>query len=391
MEFIPKEREQVLLEKLTTIAHREYVLIRLTSTMLKKSIIDASASIRTLLKSQDLVDYDRMIPGEDKIILKTKVLTSKLNETKASFYRPKTKQGDPRFCVYNMRSYMRENEMFYMTVLNHELIIIPLVESLFNLKLVTGLFDTDSELDIKKELVKLLIDLKTKGPIKSVSPTRSNPKDIGETLERELGILPNSSKLADFKSKVEIKAKRHGTGTKDTLFSMVPNWTISKIQSANEMIRKYGYESKKYIGFQDLYVTVHSKPNNQGLKLEVDEENGYLRQVFVDQKGEEYETCVWDLDQIKKRLYSKHPETVWVVGKEVFINGEIYFIFDKVEYTRSPIFSSFLLLISQSQVTYDWRGRVKTDGTGYKDKGHCFRLNPKKRNLLFGETESIEM
>lgn len=157
------------------------------------------------------------------------------------------------------------------------------------------------------------------------------------------------------------------------------------------MILTFGYASKKYPNFKDLYVTVHSKPNNQGLRLEVDEENGYLNQVTTDSSGKDLLTCIWPLDTVKSRLYSKHPETVWVVGTEVVINGEIHFIFNKVEYTRSPIFSSFLLLISQNRVTYDWRGRVKLDGTGYKDKGHCFRLNPKYRNLLFGEIQTIDL
>lgn len=119
--------------------------------------------------------------------------------------------------------------------------------------------------------------------------------------------------------------------------------------------------------------------------------NGYINQLPVNNSGKERGTCAWELDKIKNRLFSKHPETVWIVGREKIINGEIHFIFDKAEYTRSPIFSTFLLLISQDKVTYDWRGRVKVDGTGYKDKGHYFRLNPKNRNMLFGEIETIEL
>lgn len=391
MDFKPNHLEEKFLEEINKIAHLEFALVRLTHTMLKKSIIDASASIRQVLSNYGLVDYQKLIPGQDKVLSKAKILTSTIEEEKVSFYRPKTKKGDPRFCIYNFRKYIREGEMFYITVYNQELVVIPLIESLFNVAIIEEFFQAINKDSIKNELIELLITLKNKGPVKSVSPLKRNPKDIGETLERELGIIPNSSQLADFKSKVEIKAKRHGTKTKDTLFSMVPNWAISNIKSANKMILTYGYDSKKYIGFKDLYVTVHSKPNNQGLKLQIDEENGYLRQLFVNEEGIESETCVWKLDEVRNRLYNKHPETVWIVGREEIIDGEIHFVFDKVEYTRTPIFTSFLLLISQSQVTYDWRGRVKTDGTGYKDKGHCFRLNPKNRKLLFGEIETIEM
>ncbi|PER37263.1 hypothetical protein CN479_23130 [Bacillus thuringiensis] len=176
---------------------------------------------------------------------------------------------------------MREDKMFYMTVFKKELIIIPLVNSLYNLKIITDFFNIGSQNTIKDELIKLLINLKNQEPVKSVSPLKRNLKDIGDTLERELGILPNSSRIADFKSKIELKAKRHGTKTKDTLFSMVPNWTISKIKSANEMILTYGYNSKKYHGFKDLYVTVLSKPIKQGLKLEVDKKMDILTNYLL--------------------------------------------------------------------------------------------------------------
>ncbi|MCY8979870.1 MvaI/BcnI family restriction endonuclease [Bacillus halotolerans] len=391
MEFTPNTDEEKILGELNKVVHFEFALVRLTRTMLKKSIIDASAHIRSVLSNYHLVDYATLTPGVDKIMGTAKILMTNIQEEKVSFYRPKTKKGDPRFCIYNLRKYIREDQMFYLTVFNRELVVIPLVQSLIDLDVIKKFFNITEENPVKDELIRLLSALKKKGPVKSVSPYKSNSKDIGDTLERELGILPNSSKIADFKSQVEIKAKRADSKTKDTLFSMVPDWKKSIIKSASEMILTFGYDSKKYPNFKDLYVTVHSKPNNQGLRLEVDEENGYLNQVTTDSSGKDLVTCIWPLDTVKSRLYRKHPETVWVVGTEVVISGEIHFIFDKVEYTRSPIFSSFLLLISQNRVTYDWRGRVKLDGTGYKDKGHCFRLNPKYRNLLFGEIQTIEL
>ncbi|WBX81505.1 MvaI/BcnI family restriction endonuclease [Virgibacillus salarius] len=97
------------------------------------------------------------------------------------------------------------------------------------------------------------------------------------------------------------------------------------------------------------------------------------------------------MEDIKKRLYNKHPETVWIIAEEKVIDGKIHFHYKEASYTRAPIFSSFLLLISQGKVTYDWRGRIRNDGTGYKDKGHCFRILPKYRHLLFTELEKIRL
>ena len=117
------------------------------------------------------------------------------------------------------------------------------------------------------KLYEQLLLIKNKGRILSVSPYKNSPKDVGDTLERELGILPNSKIVADYKGQIELKAKREGSGTKDSLFSMVPNWEKSYITSSNQMILTYGYPSnkEKYEGYYDLYVTVNNRPNNQGL------------------------------------------------------------------------------------------------------------------------------
>lgn len=390
MQFIPNNNEDLMISKIIKRSGTEFVLIRLTDTMLKKSIVDASRPFRQLLLENSIVNYETLVPGRDKVIVRASMLTLREDEVKVSLYRPKTKKGDPRFCVYGMRSLLRSGDMIFITVYKGKLVIIPLVDRLFSEEILTHYFKIETN-PIKDELIELLRILKNKGPVKSVSPEKRNPKDVGDTLEREIGLLPNSNKIADFKGAIELKAKRKGFNTKDTLFSMVPDWKLSSINSSNEMILTYGYPSNKYQGYQDLFVTVNNKPNNQGLYLIVDEEEGYLHQMYQHKSGKITGTCIWNLEELKKRFYSKHPETMWVVAEEIIIDNEIYFIFDSIEYTRAPVFSSFLLLISKGIVTYDWRGRVRLDGSGYKDKGHCFRVLPKNRNLLFGEIESIHI
>ena len=282
--------------------------------------------------------------------------------------------------------------MVYLSYFQGQLVVIPLVINHFSSETLNQVFKRE-EIDIRKELFSKLFILKEKGFVLSVSPDISNPKDVGETFERELGIDPNSRIMADYKGKIELKAKRESTGTKDTLFSMVPNWSKSFIKSSNEMILSFGYEANKlkYNGYLDLFITVNNRPNNQGLYLETDEDNNYLHQMHSSFNDFSISTCVWDLPEINSRLMSKHSETIWVVAKEKRLDGRIYFAFDSVEHTQRPIFSSFLLQISKGIVTYDWRGRVKVDGSKYKDKGHCFRINPKYRNTIFGETNIINL
>lgn len=393
MEFNPNPREQLLIQKVLKVHSKEYALVRLTGTMLHKSIIDASALIRDILNEGKIVDYAQVGRGpESKVMKEVIVLTSSATTEQASFYRPHTKKGDPRFWVYGLKKYVNEDDMILLTVYNNTLVVIPLTQSGFHQNTIEDFFGIEENLQIKEELFELVAALKAKGPVISESPYSRAAKDVGRTLERELGILPNSDKLADFKSKIELKAKREGVKTKDTLFSMVPDWSISAVSSSPKMLLSYGYPSNKYEGFVDLFVTVNHEKNNQGLYLELDEENGLLHQYHINPvTGKKRNTCTWKLDEIKKRLYAKHPETVWLIAEELVIDGKIHFHYKQASYTKTPIFSSFLMLLSQGKVTYDWRGRVREDGTGYKDKGHCFRVLPKYRHLLFNEIETVKL
>lgn len=389
MVFIPNEKELSLLSKIIKVYKGEYCLIRLTSTMLDKSIIDAGQDIRNLFKDNNIINYSSIISGGDKHMLDAILISNDVSNVTISCYRPKTKKGDPRFWIYGLKKLMRNNEMVYLTTYNEQVCIIPLVDHFFDLSTIENFFVTSSN-SVLNECIDL-IKIFANTDILSVSPYKSNPKDIGDTLERELDISPNSSKIADFKDMIELKAKRKGTKTKDTLFSMIPDWNKSNIQSSPDMILTYGYESRKHEGFIDLYVTVSNKPNNQNLFLEVDYDSELLIQKHIEPSGEIINTCIWTFDDLKNRLYEKHPETLWLIGKEIKKDSKIYFRYESVEHTSSPIFSSFLMLISQGIITYDWRGRVKPDRTKYKDKGHCFRLKPSYRHLLFGSTEEIEL
>lgn len=392
MLFLPNENELNLISIITKYYRNDYILLRFTPTMLKKSIIDASGSIRSLLKNNNIVDYDGLTPGKDKLVWDGFIITNDITPEKLSFYRPKTKKGDPRFWIYNFKQVIRDSEMIYLTIFNNAVCIIPLVESQFNENVIRKFFMSAQDDSDLNECLSLLKNIMHQN-ILSVSPYKSYAKDVGDTLEKCLNIKPNSDKHADFKDKIEIKGKRKGKNSKDTLFSMVPNWNISNIKSSPEMILTYGYTStkEKYSGYVDLFVTVSNKPNNQGLYLYVDDENEVLIQKHIDTNGTITDSCIWTFNELKERLNLKHPETLWVLAEETTVAGKIHFKYESIERTKSPIFNSFLLLISQSIITFDWRGRIKSDGTGYKDKGHCFRLKPKYRNLLFGELEKLDL
>ncbi|GAA4851164.1 MvaI/BcnI family restriction endonuclease [Algivirga pacifica] len=391
--FIPNDQEEQLIETIQKYCREEFCLIRMTETMLKKSIIDASGEMRDILRNGQVVDFTNMPQGEEgrKYYDTDIIAQSKVAEQKTSYYRPNTKKGDPRFWPSRLPRYAHENDLIYFTVYEGKVVAIPLRDDPeFENTLKSYFGEPETIEDYVGMLTEMMRDIKGKW-IESVSPDKSNPRDVGDTLEKALGIPVNNLKNADFMGEVEIKAKRANAKTKDTLFSKVPNWKISPVSSAVDMMLTYGYESAKHPGYRDLYVTVGNTPNAQGLFLKSLPEETMLAQKAI-QGQEEKDTCYWEYETLKNTLHEKHPTTIWVVGEEKRINGKIHFQYNKVQLTKQPIFSQFISLIDQGIITFDWRGKVKPDRTKYRDHGHAFRLkSPKDRKKLFGSVEDLEL
>jgi len=388
--FLPNEKEESLIQIIQSKCRNEFVLIRLTKTMLDKSIIDASGGLRNLLYEKSIIDYGE-IDKQEKVI-KTSIVFAKgeILELKTSYYRPQSKNGDPRFWPYGFKKISKTGALVYFTYFEEKLVAIPLLEGDFEHNL-DNLFKNDINNMLIEELKILLIKSKARGFIKSVSPFKRNPKDIGDTLEIELGLKLNSFPRADYKDKIEIKTKRKDSSTKDSLFSCVPNWSESEVESAADMILKYGYESKVHPGFRDLYVTVNNKPNKQGLYLEPQNKIEKLFQYYKQDKSNCIQTCQWEFNKLKQKLNDKHPTTVWLVGEEKVIDNEIYFHYQSLQITRNPIFSQFISLIGLGIISFDWRGKVKLDKSSYRDHGHGFRISPQHRKKLFGNIQEISI
>lgn len=390
-EFLPDELERILINLIQNFHRGEFALIRMSSTMLKKSIIDASGHLRSILLNEGVVDFGQVASGE-KIMARACVLTADgIKENEVSYYRPETKNGDPRFWIYSFKKFISSGVLVYFTAVDGALIAIPLTEEIvkeFTLKRAFKATALNSE--ILKDLASKVSTVKSRGWIKSISPNKLNPKDVGLTLERELGISANVDKEADFMGIIEIKSRLRKASNKGTLFAQSPQWDISRCKSAGEIMLTYGYTSTKHPGHVDLYVTVNNKPNNQGLYLEPRDGESLLYQLHSD-GTERRDVCCWEYNLLRHRLYKKHPATIWVDAIKDLINGEFHFQYVSAELTQTPIFTQFTYLISQGIVTYDWRGHVKPDRTGYRDHGHCFRINPRDKHLLFGQTTSLDI
>jgi hypothetical protein len=185
------------------------VPIRLTATMLEKSIIDARGPLRALLKKAGLVEYDAIKRGNDhKIRIPLPFISAETAEVReVGFYRPVTKQGDPRFWVEKLGSIASSGE----------LLIFAFSEIGVALILIKG----DADALAEQAAMHLPSRFEERGRIEAVvrelsgrlariqgrwhRTLRPGPTGVGFALESQKDIKANISQLADYKG-VELKA-----------------------------------------------------------------------------------------------------------------------------------------------------------------------------------------
>jgi len=144
MLHVPNDKELSLIQQILEFHKDDYVVFRITQTMLKKSIIDANTSIYNLLKSKSIFNFDTAVDGtiyhsDCSILLKNEKV-----EKKISFYRPlakPSKPGDPRFWPYSLSSLVDVNTLIFLAVLENKVILIPITDNvvfLQNLEILFG-------------------------------------------------------------------------------------------------------------------------------------------------------------------------------------------------------------------------------------------------------------
>ncbi|MEO0414406.1 MAG: MvaI/BcnI family restriction endonuclease, partial [Verrucomicrobiota bacterium] len=367
------------------------VLIYLTATGLKKSILDATEPLRALLTESNFHHFHGQEPGGAKIRREVTLFCQEepiLLES--SFYRPATKKGDPRFWPSRLHKFVNEGDVLaafviedrlYFSNLSEEkrVILEPCASSAYETLLDgVGQFHNATA----QELLSKLRDLAKAGPILADG---YGDTSIGRTLESALGIKMNASVAPDYKG-IELKSKRLGSKTRNGLFNQVPNWKLSRCKSSAEILKAYGYLDAES-GLQRLYCTVSTRGTNpQGLVLDLRDDVGELHELFR-RGGSEREVCLWEVDKLHGRLQSKHPETFWVEAEEIATKGKRYFQLLSVKHTRRPSNRQFSRLLSIGSITVDHQ--IKEKGNGAAERGPAFKISRSELNELFlGATQS---
>lgn len=379
--------------KLLTKNQVSLALIEPTETGLKKSIMDATGTVRSFLKEQNVHDYDIQGQGpENKVLIEARIYEDfRIIRSIGSLYRPQTKKGDPRIWFSGLTKIASANDIVALIFHDGSFHIFNLsqlnVESLLNSSLVNPLKELISEIsgkanEIAFELLAMLRKLASSGPIASMVDADTS---VGRTLETALGIDINSSKQPDYKG-IEIKSYRSGKTNRKNLFAQVPDWSLSKFKSSEEILNAFGYQREEDF---KLYCTVSAiTRNSQGLALRLDSD---IKQLIENSnKTEIGDFVVWPLETLHRRLTEKHKETFWVQADSTFINGREYFQYSLVEHTKKPITSQFDILLDQGIITLDHLIKRNSNGK-VVEKGPLFKIKPKGLDLLFPPSEKYNL
>ena len=239
------EQEKI---KLLTKNRISLTLIEPTQTGLNKSIMDATGTVRSFLKRESAHDYEQQEQGpNNKVIISTIVHTGfKAYQSKASLYRPLTKNGDPRIWFYGLTKIIKANEILGIIFFDNCFQIFNLtqlkIEDLLNTTILNPFKELVNEIkfgneSISTELIQKLKKISSQGYIKSMV---NSDTGVGRTLENLLGIEMNSSKTPDYKG-IELKSFRDKKNNRKGLYAQVPNWELSKFKSRVEILDNFGY------------------------------------------------------------------------------------------------------------------------------------------------------
>lgn len=379
--------------KILTSNHVSLALIEPTETGLKKSIMDATGSVRNFLKANNIHDYDSQQQGPDnKVLINANIYSDyTVTSSKASLYRPITKRGDPRIWFTGLSQISTPNDIISIIFYNDEFHIFNLsklnIENILNTKIINPFKELVEEIkgdanQIAYELLSKLRNISISGPIPSMVDADTS---VGRTLESALGIKINSSRKPDYKG-IELKSFRSNRTNRKNLFAQVPDWDLSKFKSSAEILDAFGY--RRDSDFK-LYCTVSAiSQNSQGLSLKLDTD---IKQLIENSDRPEIgDFAVWSLETLHYRLNEKHRETFWVEADSLIIGGREHFLYKFVEHTKKPISSQFNILVDQGIITLDHL--IKRNSSGkVVEKGPLFKIKQKGLDLLFPPSEKYNL
>lgn len=415
MIFAPYADEAAVINSIRKARNDDYVLLRLTPTMIEKNNLDANEFFREMLYNHGIVDYDMLENGgKNGVKFSSKfILPDRVETVNLTFYRVNNARGDRRFSIETIKKkyhdgMISDGDLLYISVyrtteglpaiffvnLTHN------VPSEDNIKKAIGIDPISMKFSEIKPRLKEIIEEGYHDNSKGAGEIA--PKDVGDTLESLLKVATNNSPGADLDGLIELKAK--GANTLDTLFTLRPSFEGTEVAAfepndrnrVSAFARLYGYDSEKHPGNSSLYITIGSADypqNGQGFFLEVDEGKAKVSIMRTNPTtGKTEETAFWMFEDLRKQLMAKHPATLWFKANKQMVNGMGQFKYTEIEFSKAPQFMTFISLIKTGVITYDWRGYTTKSGKySGKNHGNAWRIKPNAKAELFGEIEKVEL
>ncbi|MGM9712819.1 MAG: MvaI/BcnI family restriction endonuclease [Prevotella sp.] len=364
----------------------KFTQVEITPTGLGKGILDATAPMRAYFLENDIHNYEEQPQGQEFKQIKTASILTETAEfiTKASFYRPNTKKGDPRMWIYGFGSYTEGNDIHVLFWFDETLYSINItridIEKCYNSAIITPMQEVLKSICIAGNSVseELL------GRFRSVTGQWFESEvtadtGIGRTIESFLGISMNSDKTPDHKG-IELKSFREKRSSKkNVLFTQTPDWDISVLKSGRDIVGKYGYLTDD--GKKTYQNTVQcSPPNSQKLFLNVNHIKECL-EIQAERRKKE-DVAAWRLMKLHQRLLTKHHETFWIEVESECMDGKEYFRYKQIEHTKNPNIGQFDVLLEQNLITVDL---LLCRPSGHGDT-YSFKIKKKGMPLLFPES-----
>lgn len=360
----------------------KFTQVEVTATGLKKSILDSTAPIRAYFIENGIHNYEEQKQGQEhKATHRAIILTDmEKKETKATFYRPNTKKGDPRMWIYKLGSYTEGSEIHVLFKFENALCSVNItkvdIEKCYNSPIITPLQEIIKALYIEGNVVseELL------GRFRSVKGQWFESEvladtGIGRTIESFLGIGMNSDKTPDYKG-IELKSHRDKRrSSKNVLFTQTPDWDISALKSGRQIVDKYGYYKDGKKSYQSTVKC--TPPNSQSLFLNVNQAEELL-ELQAQMKRKE-DVAAWRLIKLHERLLTKHHETFWIEVENEKHDGKEFFRYKQIEHTKNPNVGQFDVLIEQNIITLDLM-LCRPSGRG---DTYSFKIKKKGMPLLF--------
>ncbi|WP_197475001.1 MvaI/BcnI family restriction endonuclease [Oleiphilus sp. HI0079] len=368
---------------------------------MKKSIMDAHEGLRRFFLKQNLHDYDKQLKGtENKKEIRTLLIhQDKVLDTKTSLYRPNSKNGDPRVWVYNLKKFASSGDLIALCVFEDSLIAINCTRT--DLR---TLFDESNRLfcqwfpikskDISedaRELLEMLSDISARQFIPTM---RRGDTGVGFTLESLLGIEANSSKAPDFRG-IELKTSRarKQTNKQTTVFSQVPNWSMSNLKGSKDILDKHGRFNPQKERRQLFHEISCIKPNSYGLQLALQDNNDTLAQIYVPDplnQNKKEKDVIWMMDKLVERVEEKHKETMWIAAETKGKGASEEFWYKSVTHTTGTDSAVLPILLESGAMTVHYLIRETPTG-GAKDQGYLFKLAAKHLPTLFANITHYDL